>query len=398
MASNSSAGKDEWLVGLQQFINTRLRTIPFAAAARVRPQVSVPLPLPNTQYLIDGLMWSVRDCAAWAADAWLCAQSHLHACTQRYAKLNETLTYNAQQRQGGRESKQGEDSAAERERMYDCHALIQDIYIAFCLVDAFLRHMSEVSKSVKELVEKELPRLVADHMPLWEPAHNHYAEEAVEDHRLLFLDLLRSWTVTGLLRPDTQRRIEEYVRHKLKTVREAIADSSRRSNDGQVAVSSRRERQIRAISSGLRAFLYNTAEQKQQQQLSVPLPSEGKSGERTNAVDAVRLTMASFVSAIFPSSRTEAGRYRCAHCGLVLKNASAKTSHYRYHFCSRSYNTELKIVRLPFPALEDYISHEVDCGETGSFVRVTHDMLDVFRSPQNRTVRVRERISREKPK
>nr|CCC90244.1 unnamed protein product [Trypanosoma congolense IL3000] len=388
MAQNSSEEKDAWLVGLHQFLNTRLRTVPYAAATRVRPNVSVPLPLQNTQYMIDGLMWSVRDCVAWAADAWLCAQSHLHSCTQRFTQLSEQL--NREELQQSRREPNTVDEAAvdgeamERERLYDCHACVQDVYVAFCVVDAFLRHMSDASISVKELAEKELPRLVADHIPLWQRPPSRYMQQAMEEYSLLFLDMLRSWTTTRVLRPDTQRRIEEYVRHKLKTVRDAparpngvVSDSSGVNSIGTAGGLG--GGRLRAVSAGLRMLLSNATAHPQKSTEASPVV----------AADAARLTIASFISAIFPSSRSEAGRNRCAHCGLVLKNATAKSTHYRYHFCSRSYNTDLKIMRLPYPSLDDYMFHEPDCGETGNFVRVTYDMLDVFRAPENRTVRVR---------
>ncbi|KEG08926.1 hypothetical protein DQ04_06161020 [Trypanosoma grayi] len=378
---SSTAGKDEWLVALQLFLNVRLRTASFSAASRGRPQVCVPLPLPNTQHLIDGVMWSVRDNAAWAADAWLGVQSHLLSCSQRYAQLSERLLH-----------ANTHDAAVEHERLYSSHACVQDVYIAFCVVDAFLRHVGEAVPAVKEAAEKELPRLVAEHMPIWQLARSSYAHDAVEDYRLLFLDLLRAWAATRLLRPDTHRRVEEYVRHKLKTLRDGLA-SADSPTGGSNSNNHHTEHHTATISAGLRALMSGATTSS----ASALSSAAAVKGAAASTPDAVRMTIANFVSAIFPHPRSESGRQRCAHCGSVLKSVAAKNAHYRYHFYNRSYQTEEKIVRLAYPSLDDYAIHDVDSGETGNFVRTTENLLDVFRAPEKRSVRVRRPKQADKP-
>ncbi|KAH8617640.1 hypothetical protein ERJ75_000360800 [Trypanosoma vivax] len=390
------SSKEEWLVGLHELLNVRLRTVSFALAVRVRSNASVPLPLQNTQYLIDGIMWSVRDCVEWAEEAWLCFQSHLQACAKRYTQLCEQLAAVGRTRQC-----EGliEKDELERERLYNIHAYLQDIYVAFCIVDAFLRHMNDESRIAKELAEKELPRLVAEHMPIWQRTGSYHVQEAVEDHRLLFLDLLRSWTATKILRADTQRRIEEHVRHRLKTLRDAVLNGNGRGattlGGGDGVLRNRDEQRYTAISAGLRALMSDVTASSMVP-ISTSCPS--KQSAPGSAVETARLTIASFTYAIFPPPRSEAGRNRCAHCGVILRNPNAKSSHYRYHFCSRNYQTDLKIVRLPYPSMEDYVTHVVDCGETGSFVRVTQDMLEVLRAPDKQIVHVRRNVSDNKAK
>ncbi|ESL07004.1 hypothetical protein TRSC58_05314 [Trypanosoma rangeli SC58] len=360
---------DAWLVSLQLFLDVRLRTVPFHVASRSRPGVSVPLPISNTQHIIDGVMWSVRDHAACAPDAWLTIQNHLHGCSQRHTQLVERLsqTHAPTNLQGGEE--------VERGRLYSSHACVQDLYVAFCVVDAFLRHVAGESLSAaREAVEKELPRLVADHMPIWQPARSQYTQDAVEDCRLLFLDLLRSWAVTKLLRPDTHRRIEEYVRYKLKTLRDNTA-----TYEGDKNVD---RRPSEAVSAGLRVLLAGAGPA----QMSAPAPST----PALATIDVVRRNMREFVVAIFPSHRSDAGKKRCAHCGAVFKTLAAKSAHYRYHFYNRSYLTGEKIVRLPYPTLQDYVVHEVSSRVTGDFVRITESLLDVLRVPDKRTVHVRK--------
>lgn len=357
--------RDEWLARLQLLLNVRLRTVSFDAASRNRPPALVPLPLPNSQYIIDGVMWSVRDNTAWAFDAWLTIQNHLQSCSQRHAQLADQIS-RAHAPNGPH------FGAAERERLYTSHACVQDVYIAFCLVDSFLRHTrGELTAAARDAVEKELPRLVADHMPIWQTARSPCTHDAVEDYRLLFLDLLRSWTVTKLLRPDTHRRIEEYVRHKLKTVRSGLEEGEGNGNGN-----SAERRQPGAIRAGLRALLTGAEASEPSSSLST--------------VDVVRKNMREFMYAIFPPHRSESGRQRCAHCGAIFKSVAAKNAHYRYHFYNRSYLTEEKIVRLPYPTVQDYIASEVDCGATGNFIRITENLLDVLRVPEKQTVRVRK--------
>ncbi|RNF26379.1 uncharacterized protein Tco025E_01240 [Trypanosoma conorhini] len=371
--------KDEWLVRLQLFLDVRLRTVPFHVASRSRPGVAVPLPIPNTQYLIDGVMWSVRDHAAWTPDAWLTIQNHLHSCSQRHTQLVERLS------QAHAPANLQDGAEVERERLYSSHACVQDLYVAFCVVDAFLRHAAEESRTTaREAVEKELPRLVADHAPIWLPARSQYTHDAVEDYRLLFLDLLRSWAVTKLLRPDTHRRIEEYVRYKLKTLRDSAA-----AHEGKDGVE---HRPSGAISAGLRVLLAGTGPSHS----SAPALS-ASSTSAPATIDVVRRNMREFVVAIFPSHRSDAGKKRCAHCGAVFKTLAAKSAHYRYHFYNRSYLTGEKIVRLPYPTLQDYVAHEVGPRVTGDFVRVTEDLLDVLRVPDKRVVHVRKEKHAKKP-
>ncbi|EAN82783.1 hypothetical protein, conserved [Trypanosoma cruzi] len=371
--------RDEWLVGLQLFMDVRLRTVPFHVASRNRPGVSVPLPIPNTQYIMDGIMWSVRDYIAWAPNAWLTIQNHLQSCSQRYTQLAERLS------ESHAHNNFQDGAEVERERLYSSHAYVQDLYVAFCAVDAFLRHVAEASQSTaREAAEKELPRLVADHMPIWQLARSQYMHDAVEDYRLLFLDVLRSWTVTKLLRPDTHRRIEEYVRYKLKTLRD---NSTTHEGDQNVG-----RRSSEAISAGLRVLLAGAGPS---QSSTSSLSSSSPSAPAT--IDVVRRNMREFVVAIFPSHRSDSGRKRCAHCGAIFRTLAAKIAHYRYHFYNRSYLTGEKIVRLPYPTLEDYISHEVTSRVTGDFVRVTENLLDVLRVPEKRTVHVRKEKQEKKP-
>ncbi|EKF38053.1 hypothetical protein MOQ_001740 [Trypanosoma cruzi marinkellei] len=364
-------------------MDVRLRTVPFHMASRNRPGVSVPLPIPNTQYIMDGIMWSVRDSITWAPDAWLTIQNHLQSCSQRYSQLADRLS------ESHAHTDLQDGTEVERERLYSSHAYVQDLYVAFCAVDAFLRHVAEASQlTVREAVEKELPRLVADHMPIWQLARSPYMHDAVEDYRLLFLDVLRSWTVTKLLRPDTHRRIEEYVRYKLKTLRDNAVTHEGDQNIGR--------RSSGAISAGLRVLLAGTGPS-QPSTASLSSSSSFPSPSAPATIDVVRRNMREFVIAIFPSHRSDSGKKRCAHCGAVFRTLAAKSAHYRYHFYNRSYLTGEKIVRLPYPSLQDYISHEVASRFTGDFVRVTENLLDVLRVPEKRTVHVRKEKQGKKP-
>ncbi|ORC84754.1 uncharacterized protein TM35_000411240 [Trypanosoma theileri] len=387
--NNSTLSKDEWLLALQVFLNARLRTPPQHSSTRSRTHTAVPLPLPNTQHLIDGVMWSLRDNRQWTADAWLTVQSHLQSCAQRYAQLAERLS-----RQHTRDppatTAAAEGSTAgvaaemmESERLYACHACVQDIYISFCVVDAFLRH---TGGAAREAAEVELPRLVAAYFPIWEsPSQQPPAlQDAVEEYRLRLLDLLRSWSVTRLLRADTHRRIEEHLRHKLKSIRESLEK-----NEEDGSNDKREEQNRRSITAGLRVLLASADASKPSFTRSFKSSSSSAVLASSN-VDIVRTTISSFLSAIFPSHRSEAGKHRCGHCGAIFKSIAAKNTHYRYHFYNRSYQTEEKIVRLLYPSVNDYIEHQVDYRETGNFVRTSENMLDVFRIPEKGTVRVRK--------
>lgn len=407
--------KEEWTLGLQFFLSSRLRTAPYTAASRSYPQISVPSMVPNTQYLLDGIVWSFNDHPEWAADAWPYVQNYLRDAAERFAEeVNQLNTAIAvrQRQTAGREANAPDTAAAaallaansriERERSYRAHAAVQDVYLAFCVVDALLKGCAAPpvprprskadashSPSLLETIERELPHLTADYFPVFAvyPAENTYVADAVEESRLLFLGLLESWVVMRSLEPHTVRRLEEHIRHRLKHSRETMAEGDL--GEGGGADGGRRGSNAAAVQQSLDILIRGTLATTAQK-------GGGAGGSGSRALKAPRSAemaernIKSFLGSIFPSRRNMGARFRCPHCGAPFKDEKSKDAHYRYHFHSHNVvRTEDKVVRLSYPSPEDFIMHLGDIDQRGYYPKSTELLEEAYKNGEAGAVKVR---------
>lgn len=342
--------------------------------------------IPNSQYLIDGALWAIHDHPNWAMDAWLVVQNHLKDTGTRYEELRRELR-NAK----AVAAEEDPTSKTNRERLYRAHAAVQDLYLAFCVVDALLKseqlHLSRDTPSVKEAVEKELPHLVADYVPLFEAQHSEWAEDAAEEYRDLFFHLLRSWLTQQVLREDTHRRMEEFIRHKLKTNREAMEVAK-----APFAAS--------AATDGLRLLIRTTnaaatgsskgAGRGPPARAAGPGGRGGGPQQPRRTPDSVERTIRSFLASIFPAKKGATGRFRCPHCGAYFKDDKSKNAHYRCHFTNHNFlKPEEKVVRLMYPSVNDFIEHTGDVERSGYFAKATDVLEDAYRNGERGVMKAR---------
>lgn len=419
------------MVGLQLFLSSRLRTQPFAVASRAHPSLSVPSMVPNTQYLLDGIVWALHDHPTWAAEAWLCAHNFIRDAAERFeetvAQLDTAVAVRQRQKDPhraprpatGNSSVSSCSSKVAREQTYVAHAAVQDVYLAFCVMDAMLKgscaagaaagagpgkHRSAF-RPLKEEIEKALPHLVSDHFPIFAAfsPDNAFVADAVEEYRMLFLGLLESWAALRILESHTVRRLEEHLRYKLKNLREGIgageegAPGNEGGRDGVRAgtgASGGGHSTRLAVQQSLEVLLRGTLR-------GTASASPGSAGRprAPRTAEMAERNVKSFLASIFPARRPGAGagagagvgaRIRCAHCGAPFKDEKAKDAHYRYHFHNHNVlREEDKVVRLSYPSQDDFMAHMGDVDQSGYYPRTTELLEEAYKNGAKGTVKVR---------
>lgn len=247
--------KEEWCITLQSFLASRLRTPSYTVASRQHPFISVPSMIPRTQFLLDGIVWAVNDHPSWVLDAWLTVQNGIKDTGKRFGELSEELqrpvaSASSSSVQGGggaavvaastgsgAASRMAmaapRGSALDRELTYRAHAAVQDVYLAFCVMDALVKNVcAEAAGKLHAAVEAELPHLVADFVPVFLPATSRWIEDAVEEYRHLFHALLDSWLVQNTFNSDVHRRLQEYIQDRLQRTREAEEKAELEGSEG----------------------------------------------------------------------------------------------------------------------------------------------------------------------
>ncbi|CCW65219.1 unnamed protein product [Phytomonas sp. EM1] len=358
--------KEQWLLDFQFFLSGRLHTPPYVAAARSYPLISLPSMIPHTQYLLDGIVWSLNEHSEWALEAWLVIQNHLKTTVDRLQDVARDLA------DGWKTDERVElDGFRARERTYGSHAAVQDVYLAFCVVDAVLKHVRSPKQAVKQTIEKALPHLVVETFPILQDyPRSPWMESATDEFRLLFLDFLRSWTASGV-EPETNRRLEEHIRHCLKVRREAA----------QTGPSAARST---ALQDGLRLVLDGASPAPAISSASTSLAPA--SGDPAGVEKKIR----SFLASINPHRRSLASRLRCAHCGAPLRDEASKNAHYRIHFHGHNYlRPEVKMVRLMYPTVGEFIDHVGDIDRRGYFAKVVDVLEELYKHDGRGALKVR---------
>lgn len=397
------------MVGLQFFLSSRLRTQPFAAASRAYPMISVPMMVPNTQYLLDGIVWSLNDHPTWAVDAWLYVLNYLRDAAERFDETVMQLDTAIAVRQRPRDSRNAPppsegNAKIEREQTYMAHAAVQDVYVAFCVVDAMLKGCTAAPTDVarargaqalsplRVAMEKELPRLVSDYFPIFAAfsADNTYVADALEEYRLLFLGLLESWAVMRALEPHTIRRLEEHIRYKLKNTREGggdAVDADTNNEDGRGGASTRAGAGTSlAVQQSLEILLRGT--------LKTPgtAHQRGSAGrlKTPRSAEMAERNIKSFLGSIFPSRRVMGVRVRCPHCGAPFKDEKAKDAHYRYHFHNHNVmRGEDRVVRLSYPSPDDFVVHLGDLDQSGYYPQATELLEEAYKNGEKGVFKAR---------
>lgn len=437
--------KEIWLVNLQAFLENRLTTPTYALASRAYPNISAPLSLQNTQGLLDGLSLSLQDNPNWIKSAWGLIQSHVKRTYQRFEDVKELLMTT-----GFQEARKSKGGKPHGEGRYRALSAVQDVYLAFCVVDATLKAIPcltpiKFQREIRELVESSLPSLVCDCFPPLAPigalseasllgakntSPSAYLQEALEIYRWQFWDLLRAWkgssehssrytstsTVSilsstfaeGTISSEANQRLEEYIQHTLKVRREAggktisslPGDHGSSSSNGnaigedlsiQGMINSLTETAIEGMTPSFSSFSQSVASAGGS--AAGPLAGWSNASINSSTVTAEMMDrrIRSFLHHIFPSRmRGNAHRHRCGYCGAPFDSDAAKNTHYRYHFHSRNaLRPEEKVVRLLLPAAADFIEHVGDSDRSGYFPKVTLTLEEAYKGGANGAVTIR---------
>ncbi|KAG5474137.1 hypothetical protein CUR178_04248 [Leishmania enriettii] len=424
--------KEEWCISLQFFLASRLRTPSYAVASRQHPFIQVPPMIPRTQFLLDGIVWAVNDHPGWVDSAWLTVQNHIKDTSTRFRELSDELARATAAAATAASSSSAatnaissmiapRGSALDRARTYQAHAAVQDVYVAFCVMDALVKGVSaDAAGKLHDAVGKELPQLVAYYVPLFAPATSYWVATAVDEYRHLFLALLDSWITQSTFSSDVHRRLQEYLQHRLQRTREAEAveqqllqqDSSRNSAakaNGSTAGANSAD--VWGVS--VQHIIDNAARVSATVMATAPTANitgsevRGSGGQPASAAsmknaalrsfergvrtpDTVERTLRSFLNSIFPPRSTAAARHRCPHCGAPFQDDTSKSTHYRCHFYARNFlKPEEKLVRLMYPSAADFAEHIGDLKREGHFTRTVEVLEEAYKGGDRGAVKIR---------
>lgn len=441
--------KEEWCITLQSFLSSRLRTPPYAVACRQHPFVAVPSMIPRTQFLLDGVVWAVNDHPSWVLDAWLTVQNCIKDAGKRFAELSEELHRAVMlsattAASGGAASSTSASriamaaprgSALDRERTYAAHAAVQDIYLAFCVMDALVKNVcADAASTLHAAVETELPHLVADFVPIFAPATSYWIEDAITEYRYLFLALLDSWVVRNTISGDVHRRLQEYVQDRLQRTRAAEekaemegsglgttaggatqngtsgssgsngANGVASPDSGAAAVNPWQQSMQHIIESTARVSAVVAASSAAPAGKSGPAgaPSATSAPAAKNAAlrgfargsrtpETVERTLRSFLNYVFPPRSTPAARHRCPRCGALFRDDKSRIAHYRCHFYACNYlRKEEKRVRLMYPSAADFAEHTGDLKREGYFTCTVEVLEEAYKGGERGAVKIRK--------
>ncbi|GET90482.1 hypothetical protein, conserved [Leishmania tarentolae] len=424
--------KEEWCISLQFFLSSRLRTPSYAVASRQQPFIRVPPMIPRTQFLLDGIVWAVNDHPGWVESAWLTVQNHIKDTATRFAEVSDELA-RATAAAGSASSSNStttnaissmiapRGSALDRGRTYHAHAAVQDVYLAFCVMDALVKGVrSDAAGKLHEIIGKELPQLVAYYVPVFAPATSYWVANAVDEYRHLFHALLDSWIVQSTFSGDVHRRLQEYLQHRLQHTREAEEEEQKQLQQDAVGSSTEKLNGGRSGTNGadpwgasVQRIIDSTARvssevmatasttnqagsrgmEKGGQQASVASTKNAalRSFERgVRTPDTVERTLRSFLNSIFPPRNTPAARHRCPHCGAPFRDDKSKSTHYRCHFYARNFlKPEEKMVRLMYPSAIDFAEHTGDLKREGQFTRTVEVLEEAYKGGDRGAVKIR---------
>lgn len=433
--------RETFLINFQAFLENRLTTPTYALASRAYSTIASPFSLSNTQGLLDGLSLTLQDNPNWIKSAWGLIQSHLKRSYQRLEDVNELLKTTPFLQ--ARHDKAGK---LQPEGRYRALAAVQDVYLAFCVVDATLKTIPlltpiKFQREVREMMESALPSLVCDCFPPLAPIStvcegfsvgsadaslNTFLQEAMEAYRWQFWDLLGTWrgssgaysiqplcvpTSSGLssssfaegtVSSDANQRIVDYIDHTMKVRQEAAKKAAALSSSSSSSAHGLTSANYEGLRKGgfsnevmgslfPSSFLRNSSEGRNS---SGNFSSTNTSG--TITLEMMDKRIRSFLNHIFPSRlRGYAHRHRCAYCGAPFDSDTGKNAHYRCHFHSRNaLRPEEKVVRLLFPTPLEFIEHIGDSDRTGYFPKVTLTLEEAYKGGAKGAVSIRRQATK----
>lgn len=341
--------QDRWVADLEAFISARLMTVKYTDAARVHPGISEPFCLLHSQPLLDGFVWAVNDHPSFGKETWRVIEEHIQRMHQQ---LQDTIDT---------QSKCRHSHISEGEKEYRLRAAVQDVYTAFCVLDAFMKSQPVLQqKPLREAVERALPQYVSQYFPtFFISTELSQWRKAEESFRWRFWDLLRAWLQPPpplMLSESTHRRLEQFLRYTLKTRRE--------NEDKKRALSSQHSVPPQGLLPQVLAASASPS-------LAPAQGDEEASGE----------VIKSFVNSIFPSRHLPAFRLQCHHCGAPFDDEDAIQKHYRYHFHSHNaLRQDVKMVRLLNPSSTDFVEYIGDVDRSGYFPEITAPIESAYRS------------------
>lgn len=378
--ADAQALDHEWIQTLQLFVACRLRT-PKSAGGGGAPPSGIPPTLSNTQFLIDGIILSINDHPDRSRSSWAAVVGNLRTCHTRFTSLSLQLSNPTDSRQ-----------YAANQLMYSSLAVVQDLYIAWCLMDGVMKNCADLNA----LTELEWPKLVAGYMcPLWcfnasidktssSSGNRQYLANAVEEFRGLLMDIARSWTSLKPLRVDTLRRCEEHVRQALRVASEGMSDHGGNNVTHQDGVwnfiaSTRRGQE------GTSSSNHSTR---------VAGPATTTTGVGGGAVLTGQKLLDAVVSQFYDAARC---RLCCKHCGAFFTTEEGRSAHYGVHFFGRSQLHKGEVdpmVRLASPSSSSSFVRHVclgpdDVSTTSTSLRSIGHSSAAFRDEGAAQVRVR---------
>lgn len=355
-----SQPKEEWLLALRTIVSERLRSVPHTAAMERNPLTETPNVVANTQHVIDGIVWGLNDRPLYIKDAWTVITNIIG---ERGKRL---LNYDADNRGVPASAR------AEKEHAYKAHALMQDLYLSFCVADAVMKNCKQAIRrdsSLQTTIERDAIKLSAEYMPPFRRLDLPAMRIAAGEFTLLFLAIVNSWVAGELavVSESARSRLEDHLRHVLKSQRRGT--SSTADNDEQRLENLRALRTLTSSSEVTRA-----------------VKTEG--GVRSREMS--ESTVMSFIQSIFPQRRNPMSNRRCAHCGVFLTTDEACKLHYRHHFDRRNLlEKDRKMVRLMNPSIEDFTAHIGDLQKKGYTPKIITSFEEAYKNGQKGFIEVR---------
>ncbi|EPY29228.1 hypothetical protein AGDE_10061 [Angomonas deanei] len=342
-------GKESWLTNLQHLIASRLKCTSFADTSRSYPLCDAPFPIANSQYIIDGIVWGLNDYTEFFPESWMIIRNHVKECVETFHETSASVA-----NLGDKPS-----TAQWRETSYAVSAAPQNLYVAWCLVDAVVKNefFCERTNSLN-IVLSAFPSLVGEYYPLFWMSRNALTDSAMEEYRSLFLNLLRSWWL--LFPPTVNRRIGDTIAFRGKQVLEQLRESEGNAN-------------AESFKGSLDVILGVRGETES------GYSSGGSSVSRNQTFTDHQVK--AFVDSIFIKSYL-----RCPQCGVFSTSAEEKNAHYRSHFDQRNLDRDEKYVRLLYPTLDEFTKHTQP--DRANYVKTIDTFEDSYRQGKRGATKV----------
>jgi hypothetical protein len=335
-----------WSEQLHVFINGRLRTTPYRLAVKQQPLVIIPQVPLNTQFLLDGIAMAIHDRGdLFGRETFLAVTNHLKSTSGRWMQVAQYVTENC----GG--SSVVHVSQQHRRFTYGAMAALQDLLLAWYVVDVVLKHVDAKSVAFSLLAE-ELPHLITTHMPLLcattvSTSASTYIVAAVREYRGRFEDLMATWYMDPTIHRagirDVLRRSEEVLKRVL-TRPAAVAVSV--GPDGRAAQAANSSVVIgNDLLSLIRSALAGT--------LSMPTVSKPATKSQVPKLSGKALVDV-YIQQAFERSR---GQLSCKQCGALFPSETSLAAHFPTHFATYEQRDTDTAVRLRFPSADDVLQH-----------------------------------------